>query len=72
GCAVTVIIEGSRPLAIELQALAVPTTLAAPRRIAAGIEPARLHLVLAVLAGRGGIPSGSLDIVANVAGGLRL
>lgn len=72
GCAVTVIIEGSRPLAIEVQALAVPTTLAAPRRIAAGIEPARLHLVLAVLARRGGIPSGSLDIVANVAGGLRL
>jgi DNA repair protein RadA/Sms len=72
GCAVTAIIEGSRPLAIEVQALAVPTTLAAPRRIAAGIEPARLHLLLAVLARRGGIPSGSLDIVASVSGGLRL
>ncbi|WP_322796476.1 DNA repair protein RadA [Tepidiforma sp.] len=72
GCAITALIEGSRPLAIELQALAVPSSLAAPRRIAAGIEPARLHLLLAVLARRGGIPSASLDIVASVSGGLRL
>ncbi len=72
GCAITAIIEGSRPLAVEVQALAVPTTLAAPRRIAAGIEPARLHLLLAVLARRAGIPSGTLDVVASVSGGLRL
>jgi DNA repair protein RadA/Sms len=72
GCALTAIMEGSRPLAIEVQALAVPTALAAPRRIAAGIEPARLHLLLAVLARRGAIPAGALDIVASVSGGLRL
>ncbi|GIW13400.1 MAG: hypothetical protein KatS3mg062_0839 [Tepidiforma sp.] len=72
GCAITAVMEGSRPLAVEVQALAVPTALAAPRRIAAGIEPARLHLLLAVLARRGGIPSGQLDIVASVSGGLRL
>jgi len=72
GCAITAVIEGSRPLAVEVQALAVPSALAAPRRIAAGIEPARLHLLLAVLARRGGIPSGALDIVASVSGGLRL
>lgn len=72
GCAVTAVMEGSRPLAVEVQALAVPTALAAPRRIAAGIEPARLHLLLAVLARRGGIPSGALDIAASVSGGLRI
>ncbi|MCL6643883.1 MAG: DNA repair protein RadA [Dehalococcoidia bacterium] len=72
GCAITAVFEGSRPLAVEVQALAVPSALAAPRRIAAGIEPARLHLLLALLARRGGIPAGALDIVASVSGGLRL
>ncbi|HKS92928.1 MAG TPA: magnesium chelatase domain-containing protein, partial [Tepidiformaceae bacterium] len=72
GCAVTAVIEGSRPLAVEVQALAVPSPLASPRRIAAGIETARLHLLLAVLARRGGINAANLDVVATVSGGLRL
>lgn len=72
GCAVTVVIEGSRPLAVEVQALAVPSMLASPRRIAAGIDVARLHLLLAVLARRGGISAANLDVVATVSGGLRL
>ena len=49
GCAVTAVIEGSRPLALEVQALAVPTNLASPRRIASGLETSRLHLLLAML-----------------------
>lgn len=72
GCAVTAVMEGSRPLALEVQALAVPSNLAAPRRIASGLETARLHLLLAVLARRGGMNTGSLDVVATVSGGLRL
>jgi len=72
GCAVTAIIEGSRPLAIEVQALAVPSSLANPRRIASGLETSRLHLLLAVLARRGGHGAGNLDVVAAVSGGLRL
>lgn len=72
GCAVTAIIEGSRPIAVEVQALAVPTTLPAPRRVASGIEVARLHLMLAVLARRAGLTSGNMDVVLSVAGGLRL
>ncbi|MEX2080631.1 MAG: DNA repair protein RadA, partial [Dehalococcoidia bacterium] len=72
GCAVTAVIEGSRPIAVEVQALAVESHLATPRRIAAGIEPARLHLLLAVLARRGGLSASSMDIVATVSGGLRL
>jgi DNA repair protein RadA/Sms len=72
GCAVTAVIEGSRPLAIEVQALAVPSSLATPRRIASGIESSRLHLLLAVLARRGGLSAGAQDVVVAVSGGLRL
>jgi DNA repair protein RadA/Sms len=64
--------EGSRPLAIEVQALAVQSNLAAPRRIASGLETARLHLLLAVLARRGGLGTANVDVVATVSGGLRL
>lgn len=72
GCAVTAVMEGSRPLAVEVQALAVPSFLANPRRIASGLEVSRLHLLLAVLARRGGLQAGNLDIVASVSGGMRL
>lgn len=72
GCAVTALIEGSRPIAVEVQALAVPSPLAAPRRIASGLEVSRLHLLLAVLARRGGIVAANLDVVATVSGGMRL
>lgn len=72
GSAVTAVLEGSRPLVVEIQALAVPSTLAVPRRIAAGIEVARLHLVLAVLARRAGIGAGNLDVVVSTSGALRV
>lgn len=72
GCAVTAVIEGSRALAVEVQALAVTSHLAAPRRVASGVEVSRLHLLLAVLARRAGIPAGNLDVVVSVSGGLRL
>jgi DNA repair protein RadA/Sms len=72
GCAVTATVEGSRAIAVEVQALAVPSYLAAPRRIASGVEASRLHLLLAVLARRAGLQSANLDIVVSVTGGLRL
>jgi len=72
GCAVTAVIEGSRPLALEVQALAVQTNLSNPRRIASGLETSRLHLLLAVLARRGGVNTGAMDIVASISGGMRL
>jgi len=72
GCAVTAIVEGSRPLVVEVQALAVTSQLSAPRRIASGLEASRLHLLLAVLARRGGMNAGGMDVVATVSGGLRL
>lgn len=72
GCAPTAILEGSRALAVEVQALTVQSFLASPRRVASGIESARLHLLLAVLARRGGVNAAGLDVVATVAGGLRV
>ncbi len=65
---------GSRQsrVGVEPQALAVPTNLASPRRIASGLETSRLHLLLAVLARRGGVNTGGMDVVASVSGGMRL
>ena len=72
GCALTAVLEGSRALTVEVQALAVPSFLASPRRVANGIESARLHLLLAVLARRGNLNAANLDVVATVSGGFRV
>lgn len=72
GCAVTCIVEGSRPFALEMQALAVPSYLAMPRRVASGLELSRLHLMLAVLSQRGGLDSADRDVLATVSGGIRV
>jgi DNA repair protein RadA/Sms len=72
GCAVTAVVEGSRPLVVEVQALAVASQLSSPRRIASGLEASRLHLLLAVLARRGGMNASGMDVVATVSGGLKL
>jgi len=72
GCAVTAVMEGSRPLAVEVQALAIPSALAAPRRIATGLETSRLHVLLAVLAQRAGLDTSARDIVLAISGGLRV
>ncbi len=64
--------EGSRPIAVEVQALTTPSPLPSPRRVATGIESSRLHLVLAVLARRLGLPVAQQDVIVNVPGGLRV
>jgi DNA repair protein RadA/Sms len=72
GTAVLPVLEGSRPLLIEIQSLADKSPLGLPRRSAAGIEINRLHLLLAVLSRRAGISFGDQDVYVNVAGGLRV
>jgi DNA repair protein RadA/Sms len=72
GSAVVVLMEGSRPIAVEVQALTTPSLLPSPRRVATGIESSRLHLVLAVLARRLGLPVAQQDVIVNVPGGLRV
>lgn len=72
GSVVTVILEGSRPLLVEIQALVVSSQLAMPRRVANGIDYNRLQLLVAVLSRRLGIPLGSFDVFVNVSGGLKI
>jgi DNA repair protein RadA/Sms len=72
GSAVVAVMEGTRPMLAEIQALVVPTSLAIPRRVASGVDYSRLQMVVAVLTRRLGIPLGSFDVYVNVAGGLKV
>lgn len=72
GSCLTVVLEGSRPILVEIQALTVPSTLAFPRRVASGIESRRLELLLAVLQRHIGLRVDRLDIFVNVVGGLSI
>lgn len=72
GSCITIILEGSRPLLIEVQALTVPSNLAFPRRVAQGISDRRLELLLAVLHRHGTISTDKFDVFVNVVGGLRI
>lgn len=72
GSVITVVMEGSRPLLVEIQALVVPSQLAIPRRVANGFDYNRLQLITAILSKRLGIPLGTSDVFVNVSGGLKL
>lgn len=72
GSAVMAAMEGSRPLLVEIQALVTPTYLPAPRRLATGVDSARLLQVLAVLERRAGLSFGGYDVLVSVAGGIRV
>lgn len=72
GSIVTSVMQGTRPILVEIQALVVPTKLAFPRRIAQGIDSRRLELLLAVLTRRCGLPVYDFDVFVNVAGGLKV
>ncbi|MCI0466256.1 MAG: DNA repair protein RadA, partial [Beijerinckiaceae bacterium] len=72
GAAVFAGMEGTRPLLVEIQALAAPSPPGTPRRAVVGWDNARLAMVLAVLEAHAGIKLGQYDIYLNVAGGLRI
>lgn len=69
GSAVTALMEGTRPVLVEVQALAARAGFGTPQRVAAGIDGRRLALLLAVLDKRGGISCAQLDVFCNVVGG---
>lgn len=66
------VMEGTRPLITEIQALTANTMYAAPRRTSDGIDYNRMHLLIAVLEKRMGLRLASSDIYLNVIGGLHL
>jgi DNA repair protein RadA/Sms len=72
GSAVACALEGTRPLLLEVQALVAPTDLAMPRRVATGVDPKRLAMIVAVLARHARVPLGQADVFVNVAGGVRI
>jgi DNA repair protein RadA/Sms len=72
GSTVAVTMEGTRPILVEVQALATPTAFGLPRRSANGLDTSRLQLLVAVLQKRVGLNLGSQDVYANVVGGLRV
>ena len=72
GSAVVLALEGKRPFAVEVQALASKSYLAMPRRTALSLDLNRLHLLLAVLEKRLGVQLGQFDIYAKTGGGLKL
>ena len=72
GTAVVATLEGSRPLLVEIQALVDPVAGGAPRRLAVGLDPQRLALLLAVLHRHGGVEVGGYDVYVNAVGGVRI
>jgi DNA repair protein RadA/Sms len=72
GSAVTALLEGSRPILIEVQGLAAKAGFGTPQRVATGYDGRRLALLLAVLDKRAGLSFGQLDVFLNVVGGLQL
>jgi DNA repair protein RadA/Sms len=72
GSAIAVTMEGTRPLLVEIQALASTTSFGLPRRTANGIDVNRLLLLIAVLSKRVGLRLFDQDVFVNVVGGLRV
>jgi DNA repair protein RadA/Sms len=72
GSVVVCALEGTRPLLIEVQALASPSPLAMPRRVATGFDVNRVALLIAILEKRVGLHLHGEDVYLNVAGGIRV
>jgi DNA repair protein RadA/Sms len=72
GSAITVSMEGTRPILVEVQALSSPTAFSQPRRTANGVDINRLLLIAAVLNTRVGLDLSEHDIFVNVVGGMKV
>jgi len=72
GSAVTALMEGTRPVLIEIQALAAKSGYGTPQRVATGLDQRRLAVLLAVLERRAGVSFQDLDVFVNVTGGMRV
>jgi len=72
GAAVACALEGTRPILLEIQALVAQSELAMPRRVATGVDPKRLAMIIAVLSRHARVGLGQADVFVNVAGGVRI
>jgi DNA repair protein RadA/Sms len=72
GSAVAALMQGTRPLLVEIQALCARSSYGAPQRVANGFDRQRLALLLAVLERRAGFAFSQLDVFLNVVAGVRV
>ena len=72
GSGVVCLLEGTRPILTEVQALVVPSQLAMPRRVGRGVDLSRVQVLAAVLQKHSNLPLGICDIFLSIVGGLRV
>ncbi|MEY4504330.1 MAG: hypothetical protein RL154_623 [Pseudomonadota bacterium] len=72
GSAITILMEGSRPLAVEVQALVAENNFGAPRRSTSGFDSQRLTMLLALLERKLDLPFGRYDVFINIVGGVKI
>lgn len=72
GAAAAVVVEGRRPLVVEVQALVIPSRLPTPKRVSTGIDHRRLAIDVAVLERKGRIKLSDLDVYVGLSGGLKV
>jgi len=71
GSAITVIMEGTRPIVLEVQAL-VSESYSIPKRSATGFDIPRLNMILALLEKKLNLPFNQYDVFVNVTGGIKI
>jgi DNA repair protein RadA/Sms len=72
GVVTVCLLEGTRPMLVEIESLVVPSPLANPRRVANGLDTGRVNMLCAVLSRRAGLSLGDHDVYVNVTGGVRV
>ena len=72
GSCMTCLVEGSRAMLVEVQALVHPSAYSAPVRRSSGLDMNRLQMIVAVLTSRARLPLGKADVHVNVVGGIKL
>jgi DNA repair protein RadA/Sms len=72
GVVTVCLLEGTRPMLVEIESLVAPSLLAVPRRVANGVDTGRVNMLCAVLSRRAGLSLGDHDVYVNVTGGVRV
>lgn len=72
GVATVCLLEGRRPMLVEIESLVAPSPLAVPRRVAGGVDSGRVNMLCAVLGRRVGLRLADHDVYVNVTGGVRV
>jgi DNA repair protein RadA/Sms len=72
GVVTVCLLEGTRPMLVEIESLVAPSPLAVPRRVTNGVDAGRVNMLCAVLSRRAGLTLGDHDVYVNVTGGVRV